>query len=270
MQGTRVRDEEKVAREICISRPRAFPARGLKSTDAHVFFLLHSFPPRLTRAARFLRPLLFSISPAIKGAAVYNDTPSFSPYKRGGLLLGGEGRREKNRGPGVPWSSSLHVSRRYSFSVLTNVVPTNGLTRFVQQRRGLPLKKFFSPRFYLATTAWRDCRNGLALLFCISWNETDDEGAGCGTPFFLFYSLSLSLYLLVSFSPFYCRLLFLFYLLSLYTASTCGEWKEPGNRRIHDGDDIFFKTATLCFRARATFQYRIVVLKVRAGNDGVT
>lgn len=153
MQGTRVRDEEKVAREICISRPRAFPARGLKSTDAHVFFLLHSFPPRLTRAARFLRPLLFSISPAIKGAAVYNDTPSFSPYKRGGLLLGGEGRREKNRGPGVPWSSSLHVSRRYSFSVLTNVVPTNGLTRFVQQRRGLPLKKFFSPRFYLATTA---------------------------------------------------------------------------------------------------------------------
>lgn len=159
-----MRDEEKVAREICISRPRAFPARGLKSTDAHVFFLLHSFPPRLTRAARFLRPLLFSISPAIKGAAVYNDTPSFSPYKRGGLLLGGEGRREKNRGPGVPWSSSLHVSRRYSFSVLTNVVPTNGLTRFVQQRRGLPLKKFFPrdsisrrPRDGIVEMAWPYC-----------------------------------------------------------------------------------------------------------------
>lgn len=111
-----------------------------------------------------MRPLLFSISPAIKGAAVYNDTPSFSPYKRGGLLLGGEGRREKNRGPGVPWSSSLHVSRRYSFSVLTDVVPTNGLTRFVQQRRGLSLKKFFPrdsisrrPRDGIVEMAWPYC-----------------------------------------------------------------------------------------------------------------
>lgn len=113
------------------------------------------------------------------------------------------------------------------------------------------------------------------------WNETD---AGCGT-FLLSFSLSLSLF---------CALV------ARCPASTCGEWKEPSNRRVHERRFFFllslslflfsflffllffpflllplplFKAAPLCFRARATFQYRIVVLKRRkkaSGCDGVT
>lgn len=63
MQGTRVRDEEKVAREICISRPRAFPARGLKSTDAHVFFSSALFPsPPYSSGALFATVIIFNLS----------------------------------------------------------------------------------------------------------------------------------------------------------------------------------------------------------------
>lgn len=112
------------------------------------------------------------------------------------------------------------------------------------------------------------------------WNETD---AGCGTFLLLSLSLFLSLTLTLSLSLF-CALV------ARCPASTCGEWKEPSNRRVHERRFFFlfslslplsffslffffaffpfpspalplFKAAPLCFRARATFQYRIVVLK---------
>lgn len=149
--------------------------------------------------------------------------------------------------------------------------------------KGLTLKNSPLPRFYLATTAWRgDCRNGTDPLFCISVKRDGRRLRNLPPPLplslSLSYSHSLSVPLLrvgrsmsrldmwrmkgaeqptctretiffsfLSFPP--SLFLFSFFFLLFSLSFSC-----PPPLPL-------FKAAPLCFRARATFQYRIVVLK---------
>ena len=235
------------------------------------FFLPYSLaPPPLERRAFCDRYYFQSLR--LSRARVYTgDTPSFSPYKRGCLLLGvaraDERRAEAHRS--FTWSSSRYTLHArwiffspFSLSSDQRVVPTRARSpfhhRFVQQRRGLPLKKIlFSP----AILSGDDRVTGLPkwpgpIVLYLVWNETDDDEGrrlwntlcSSSLPLLPFTSLSLSLFLsllsislLLSIPP-----SVLLTLAQPCPASTCGEWKELGNRRIH-GRRFFFLSFSFLF-----------------------
>lgn len=101
--------------------------------------------------------------------------------------------------------------------------------------KGLTLKNSPLPRFYLATTAWRgDCRNGTDPLFCISVKRDGRRLRNLPPPLPLSFSYSHSLSLSL-----FCALV------ARCPASTCGEWKEPSNRRVHERRFFFLFSLSL-------------------------
>ena len=270
------------------------------------FFLPYSLAPsslRLARAACFSRPLLFSISPAIEGARVHRRYTLFLAAQKGLLAPRCcEGRtREKNRGPtefprdprhvtrytrvGVFFSPRFDQRRRPHPRVLPPFRPAEARVAAKKKKKKKKKKDSLSPR----DSIWRRPRDGIVEMawpHCsVSRLKRDERRRRAPAVEHRSSSLPLLLFHISTFSFPLFDLSLCSSFRSAYSSSTVSRldmWrmKEAG-QPTYTRETIFLSffsfffffflsRPALCFRARATFQYRIVVLKIRGGNDGVT